>query len=339
MARIKRGVFSWEDVLAQRYQSLTLVHLVADKPAPLPRSRRIAEVKSQTQIQLQCQLLTRLSPELRLMIWEYVQGGHRLHIIQRSRRRLGHVVCPVNDHEICKICQGGGISQPAKVGDLRDSRGNGILLGLALTCRQIYHESIHLLYTLNTFEFSNPWSLPYLRPTILADHWNCIQNVELRWSFHGHWLPTKDPVRAVYVSAGRVQWHETCHALASLPALKTFVLVLGSRWFSEPVERLPVFLDPLSALHISSSPSSSPLRNKGWISRIGPGPGSKGKPAARFVESSSDEESSSLDSSSSSDSETSLPSCSFARASWELRLQGQSYGMPELSRLGLNGIF
>jgi hypothetical protein len=111
-----------------------------------------------------------------------------------------------------------------------------------------YTESIHLLYTLNTFEFSIPWTLPYFRPTIPRAYWSCIRAVELRWSFPGHWLPSKDPVRAVYVSAGRAQWLETCRTLTRMPALQSFALVLASTWFCEPVEKLPLFLDPLKGI-------------------------------------------------------------------------------------------
>ena len=203
-----------------------------------------------------------------------------------------------------------------------------------------YNESIHLLYTLNTFEFSNPWSLPYLRPTIPSEHWDCIRAVELRWSFPGHWLPSKDPVRAVYVSAGRTQWLETCRALSRIGTLKSFVLILGSSWFSEPVEKLPVFLEPLRGLRVQHS------RRAGPVVRVEQGP-----------ECSSDEESSTSTSlGSSASTASSTRSCAYActalpspgpcasrppalktdprLASWELRLQGQPYYAHELGRMG-----
>ena len=55
-----------------------------------------------------------------------------------------------------------------------------------------------MLYTMNTFEFSNTWSLTYLRPTIPPSFWDAIRQVELCWAFPGHWLPSKDPVKTVY---------------------------------------------------------------------------------------------------------------------------------------------
>ncbi|KAJ6171916.1 hypothetical protein N7470_000983 [Penicillium chermesinum] len=293
MARTKHGVFSWEDVLAQRYQS--------NKPPPLPRSGR--RTRSDPQPQPQCGLLSRLSPELRLIIWEMALGGRRIHIIQRNQR-LGHIVCPLREtmpssakiktqqgarNPFCEICNGGGIPQPVKEGDLINANNGDMLLGLALTCRQIYNESIHLLYTLTTFEFSNPWSLPYLRPTIPTDHWASIRSVELRWSFPGHWLPSKDPVRTIYVSAGRAQWLETCASLSHLPGLRSFTFILGSTWFSEPIEKLPVFLDPLRALTLP--PHSEPADH-------GKGPRYASSGSSSSGSASSDEDCGSLSSSS-----------------------------------------
>lgn len=119
-----------------------------NKPPPLLRSRRrtIASI----QPQLQSRLLSRLSPELRVMIWEMVMGDKRLHIIQRSQQRLGHIVCPLSisatsaktrcqtRESFCEICHGGGIPQPVKEGDLMRGRDGDMLLGLPLACRQMY---------------------------------------------------------------------------------------------------------------------------------------------------------------------------------------------------------
>ncbi|PYH98227.1 hypothetical protein BO71DRAFT_345547 [Aspergillus ellipticus CBS 707.79] len=242
MARIKQGVFSWEDVLAQQYQN--------NKPTGLPRSRRYSALQGQRTppkpdtrtewtIQHQSALLARLSPELRLMIWEMVLGGMRIHIVQRTNRRMGHILCPRTGS--CEICRGGHRS-------MKDVPGR--LLALSMTCKQIYCESIGMLYSLNTFEFSNTWSLTYLRPTIPGDFWDAIRAVELRWAFPGHFLPCKDTVKSIYFSAGRQQWVETCQAVTCMPGLQTFTLQLSGSWFCEPVEKIPVFLEPLRELHL-----------------------------------------------------------------------------------------
>ncbi|KAF3387635.1 hypothetical protein F1880_000603 [Penicillium rolfsii] len=420
MARIKKGVFSWEDVLAHRYQCVTLPIQNAfqsrnntecrppdlsftehkhNKPPPLAHLRPACSPHT-PQSQPQCALLTRLSPELRLIIWEMVLGGHRLHIIQRSGQRLGHVICPLcpggegraenrssssfgprprtdfprkinvardQRDTICEICQGVGIAQPVKEGDSWGSgcagrTGNG-LLALALTCRQISIESIHLLYTKNTFEFSNPWSLPYLQPTIPPEYWNCIRAVELRWSFPGHWLPTKEPVRAIYVAAGRTQWLETCDAVKQLPALRSFTLVLGSSWFREPVEKLAVFLEPLGGFRTAkgSRRGYKPAETEGEVDLMEWRRGSRGSSldemSLSLTESNSGS-SRSMESSTSilgsEESEFESPCSGFdsdlmgvgksdagvdiavdgGSAPWELRLQGQSYYEHEVGQIG-----
>lgn len=124
---------------------LTIAHATGNKPPPLARTRRRTLTVSQPQPQ--CRLLSRLSPELRLLIWECALGSRRLHIIQRSGQRLGHVVCPLSTAsdktravQHCEICVGTGIPQPAKEGDLCRGRNGDMLLGLALTCRQMYAE-------------------------------------------------------------------------------------------------------------------------------------------------------------------------------------------------------
>ncbi|KAJ5581942.1 hypothetical protein N7535_000562 [Penicillium sp. DV-2018c] len=356
MARMKHGVFSWEDVLAQRYQK-------AAEP------------------QLQSRLLARLSPELRLMIWGFVLADQRIHIIQLSRQRLGHVVCaypvdlekasrssspaPRQNHHTrqdsaisCEICHGPGIAQPARESDLARAGDKVKLLALALTCRQIpqasrqttnhkalentrYHESISLLYTLPTFEFSNPWTLPYLLPTLPCEARALIRKVELRWSFPGHWLPSKDSVRAVYVSAGRAQWTETCLALSQLSSLRSFVLVLESNWFCEPVERLIGFLEPLRGIVVRSVGRRSWERAQGPVDAGMDGCNSRDRDSGS--EDSTDGESCgslalrpSLSSIVGSCSKSRFAGSGLSRCvgKWELRLQGQSYYMHELDWAG-----
>lgn len=159
-------------------------------------------------------------------------------------------------------------------------------------------------------------------------------------------------MRAVYVSAGRAQWLEACRALARLPSLQSFVLILGNSWFSEPIEKLPVFLEPLRGLRVnrprgfsefdrlatleqslaegsSSDEESSPRFNSGSSSGFGTWPRALG--ASRAC---------SCSLLSTTTSVTDIPKSEpilksdRVQATWELRLQGQSYYMHELGRIG-----
>ncbi len=157
---------------------ITIRKLISKNPLdnkPPPRPRRKSP-HSPHPSQPQCALLTRLSPELRLIIWEMALGSHRVHIIQRSGQRLGRVICPCPlgpgpecdggtrsesgprprlgfsgrmscgvGGPICEICHGAGIAQPVKEKDGEGlwrvgcaARGRDGLLGLVLTCRQMY---------------------------------------------------------------------------------------------------------------------------------------------------------------------------------------------------------
>jgi hypothetical protein len=97
---------------------------------PLPKPLDIdIEPKRQTE----CLMLRKLAPEIRLMIWETLLAGLRLHIIQRSQRRLGFVVCP-QEKDSCEICRG-GLHQPVKDGE---RCSDWPLLSLPMTCKQMY---------------------------------------------------------------------------------------------------------------------------------------------------------------------------------------------------------
>jgi hypothetical protein len=205
-----------------------------------------------------------------------------------------------------------------------------------------YHESIPMLYTHPILEFSNPWTLPYLLPTIRPEYRDRIRAIELRWSFPGHWLPSKDSVRAVYVSAGRTQWIETCRAVSQLRSLRSCVLVLESNWFSEPVEKLVGFLEPLRGVVVAGS--------RRWdgdgdanvnVDLDGYGSRSRVRSVGCDGFSSDEDSCKSLASESSfssvCDSSTATSgsgSGSGSKGSWELRLQGQSYYLHELDRIG-----
>lgn len=156
-------------------------------------------------------------------------------------------------------------------------------------------------------------------------------------------------MRAVYVSAGRTQWTETCRAVSQLRSLRSFVLVLESNWFSEPVEKLAGFLEPLSGVVVRSGLR----RERGWDRDCG---GKKDDVDVGvdveigFQDGfSSDEDSCrSLRSDSGSfasvggyglnatTTTTTTAMASGSRGSWELRLQGQCYYLHELDRIGVD---
>jgi hypothetical protein len=164
---------------------------------------------------------------------------------------------------------------------------------------------------------------------------------------------------------------ETCRAVKQLPELRSFVLVLGSSWFSEPVERLPVFLEPLSGLTVvqdrKSQRQNKMLRAKMEV-EVDLMEWKRGSRSSSLGEEMSSSESRvSFESRSSSShltptsasslrSEGSACSCfdsglmgpvslskgdfdcdgDAALATWELRLQGQSYYAHEVRQIAVD---
>ncbi|OXV09672.1 hypothetical protein Egran_02566, partial [Elaphomyces granulatus] len=122
-----------------------------------------------------------------------------------------------------------------------------------LIAEAYYHETIHIIYAANCFEFSNTWSLTYLHPTVPHEQWNDIRMLDLKWAFPGHWLPSKDPVKTIYVLDGRQQWVDTCKAIFRMKRLEHFTLHLTGNWFGEPVEKIPTFLEPLRGLRLKQT--------------------------------------------------------------------------------------
>lgn len=103
------------------------------------------------------------------------------------------------------------------------------------------------------------------------------------------------------------------------------MLVLGSSWFSEPVEKLPVFLEPLRGLHVQLSQGCamslhvSPCRTiTGMLNNSAYG--------GEYTEAETRHQSFG---SVASDKLTSV-----ARPTWELRLQGQRHYLYEIGRVG-----
>ncbi|KAJ6041633.1 hypothetical protein N7460_007023 [Penicillium canescens] len=198
---------------------------------PQKRKRNMTESLSQSSCPSESFLLTRLPRGVRQLVWEAALGGLRLHIIQRHKRRLGHIVCPQLDS--CVICNE-KVAQPVK-GDIAQVTGS--LIALPMVCRQMYRETIDVLYGRNTFEFSNAWTLSYLQSTILRHRWDNIRQIEIRWRPpSGRVQDSKAGVISYYKAADQIVWKDTCRIIKDMGGLKHFRLqvcgldVLSTKW-------------------------------------------------------------------------------------------------------------
>lgn len=98
---------------------------------PMKRKRTIAESLAQSNRAPDSCVLTRLPLSVRQLIWEAVIGGLRIHIIQRHKRQLRHIICSQLDS--CIICREPAI-QPVKE---NVPLASWSLLSLPLVCKQM----------------------------------------------------------------------------------------------------------------------------------------------------------------------------------------------------------
>ncbi|KAF1957031.1 hypothetical protein CC80DRAFT_504127 [Byssothecium circinans] len=123
-----------------------------------------------------CQLW-KLPFEVRQQVWKYAVGGNHIHIMRR-KGRLGNVYCSADDptdpirRDLCL--------------STRDENGCYIPtawprdtypLALLSICRQIYTETVGLLYTHNTFAFDEPDTVQLFYQTVLPSRSRLIKSI------------------------------------------------------------------------------------------------------------------------------------------------------------------
>lgn len=160
-----------------------------NEPKPLRRRRR-ALSSSPFRDNSQSSPLLHLPTEIRRQIFTKVVGHSVLHLVQLPKR-LGHIRCsgfridvgtaPFND--IPRDCFAPATVQTYRHDELLDlaARSDGSL-ALLQTCRQIYTESVTLLYTANTFDINHAQTLIYLSRTILLSRFESIRSMQLTWT-------------------------------------------------------------------------------------------------------------------------------------------------------------
>lgn len=146
---------------------------------PLPKTRERAltftsempEQRQQIYEQAQSNFFARLPAELRTLIYTEILGGNVLHIVKREKR-LGHSRCTVNrllQDERVYVCR---------------SPTDRDLMPMLKSCRKVYLEAIHLLYSRNVFAVNCMDSLIYLSYTTLSHRFNAIRALDICWDFN-----------------------------------------------------------------------------------------------------------------------------------------------------------
>ena len=110
-------------------------------PKPLPRKRRALSTSARDAPLERMGLLGRLPFEIRRMVYRHALGGRLLHIRHRpAQKRMGHYDAYEDIYR----------SYSAEKKPWKKNPQNG-KTALLKTCRQIYVEAAHVLYTTNAF--------------------------------------------------------------------------------------------------------------------------------------------------------------------------------------------
>ena len=224
-------------------------------PTALPRRRKRALTNpheltrwQKTSRQDLALLLSKLPIELRRTVYMFVLRGSTptLHIIQKThmvpgrtmehrayRNRLGCWPCFRGPH----VSLGNRtfppyLYPPGCSGDLEHSRQSdhnrasyGSMLSLSLTCRQIYTETIEMLYSSHTFSMAETRMLRVFASTLLQQRLHSIQKLHLELP-----LPFKEifmPIHTQETACSRheaEELHELCRIVNGMIGLRVLLI-------------------------------------------------------------------------------------------------------------------
>ena len=194
--------------------------------------------------QKQCMLFGKLSPEVRLLIYEEVLADpqrllHFLHVTPGKGRphKLGHWRCEDMDSMYLTwqhMCFGvwneasGRMHRPAYY-------TNGDLFSILVTCRLMYNthctlstkanqsnryrEAVNVLYTANQFSFRGATGVLSFRRLVAPDMWQRLRSVNLSTTIL---TPRRNFItsRGSFPRESYLDWEDACCALATLGELR-----------------------------------------------------------------------------------------------------------------------
>ncbi|KAL2010442.1 hypothetical protein VTN00DRAFT_6249 [Thermoascus crustaceus] len=211
----------------------------AISPAPTPSSR---STRSQfLTFQAQSPLLAKIPPEIRRMIWEAAIGGQVVHIVRKKKKKLRHKI-----HRL-----------PSFIWDFKESDlygkddvvGEWSMVSLLRTSRQVYNETVDLLYETNTFHVEHPWTFIFLYETLLPQRWQLIRELELTWTFMHCWHESlaSQLYHSDYTPHDINTWNVVCAMIKRMTSLRSFVLTLNINWCDEDADAGLVVSDGLAS--------------------------------------------------------------------------------------------
>lgn len=189
---------------------------------PLPPSSSASTIKQRTLPQNKSDIITKLSTEIRLIIWEYAITDNIVHIIQERKKLLNKPCINTSDtaERHCDCCYASGY------GDIWSEQRGAKLLPLLRTCRLVYSEAVDILYSRNAFRFEHLDTLIHFSTMTLPCRFNNIRSLQIYWYFK----------RDIYLDSSftyppydKDTWERACGVLANIEGLRNLTLTLGAR--------------------------------------------------------------------------------------------------------------
>ncbi|RSL57031.1 hypothetical protein CEP53_006625 [Fusarium sp. AF-6] len=181
--------------------------------------------------QQQSLLLSRLPKEIRISIWAYVVGGHDVTII-RKINKLSHAIFPMDTERVHKAERvPTRKSWRAPLGyekryKATERMSELDLLPLLLTCKQIYLEALHVLYSQNSFKVHTMEA--FYRFLLRSPH-NGLQSIRyltIQWSGFAYWWEYQNEDTGEPMHEHDESWQEICDAIAAMDNLKSLSIVV-----------------------------------------------------------------------------------------------------------------
>ena len=205
-------------------------------------------------------LFSRLSPEIRQLIWDILVGGNCFHIARLPRRLLA-IKCAEDigppgatashncwglktDYE-CTTHYAGLYLYPFNNHPARPAN----LASVLQVCRRMYAETLPILYGNNTFDINHLDTLFYLEQSILPSRMEQIRFLNLEWRFTRNGVSNPVPY-----DLGT--WVAACSTLKSLTGLQHLVVHIGGDALSfkgcPRDHHWESILDPLAEIKVSN---------------------------------------------------------------------------------------
>lgn len=191
-----------------------------NNPKPLAENRKSLTEPLGPAVSQSCHLLTQLPFEIRSQIWMYLLGNKVFHIELRPGRLSSRICSECSERN--GWCH--ALWHAEVLDEEPDFKQELCVLALPQTCRQIYCETIELLYSTNTFDISDLGVLKYFVHGVVPKRLRLIQALRVHWQ-DPSWCPRWPTAHVGFAGTWEFFWRV---AIDELTGLKNIDILMCS---------------------------------------------------------------------------------------------------------------